>query len=287
MNKLLKRLYQLRKETLTLIIWKNSDPEDPESYTVRPVNAILPVAVAVLLLALLLNAIVFLTPLRFMLIDRIDHSFRTELIHISDRLIQLQDSLNVRDQQLSNIREVIRTASDTVFTVSAIRERAELNEDRLSAGARLPMFSSVSDDLNAFRTPDFTFDFSGTQIPVFPAEFPVRGLISGQHSPETGHFGIDIAANEGAPIRSIASGVIVNAEWSVNYGYTIKIQHADGFLSVYKHSSTPSRNTGEFINKGDILGSVSNSGLLSSGPHLHFELWRNGRPLDPINYLIN
>lgn len=287
MNKFLKRLFHLRREKLTLIVWRNSNPEEPESYTLRPINAMIAIMVIFIVFAMMLNALVLFTPIRYVIIDRIDHSFRTELLQITDRLAQLQDSLNVRDNQLSNIRNVIRTSADTVFAVSTIRENAELLDERLSTPNRLLQSVSVADELRVPRVPDFSFDFSPSESMIFPVEFPVRGLVSGTHSPETGHFGIDIAANAGAPIRNIARGIVVNAEWSINYGYTIKVQHSDGYLSVYKHSTTPTRNTGEFINKGDILGSVSKSGLVSTGPHLHFELWRNGRPLDPLNYLIN
>ncbi|MCC5926304.1 MAG: M23 family metallopeptidase [Bacteroidetes bacterium] len=283
MKKLFKRLYELKYENLHLILWKNSDPDDLESFTLKPFHAILSVVTLIVLTSILINAVIFFTPLRYVIFGY-DQSFRSELVDISSRILELQDSLNVRDRQLANIRDMIRTTPDTVFTVNrVVASRTSNGVDDFSDHLSLALFN----DVKLQRLPDITFEFNRLDEPIFPAASPVNGIISGNHNPAEGHFGIDIAANTGSPIRSIAAGVIVHTDWSINYGYTIKIQHLNGFLSVYKHSTAPTKNIGDFINKGDILGAVSDSGIISSGPHLHFELWQNARPLNPILYLIN
>jgi murein DD-endopeptidase MepM/ murein hydrolase activator NlpD len=287
MKKLFKRLYELKFEKINLILWNSSDPDEPESYSLRPIHAIITFFGLIIGLSLAINAIVLLTPIRYTLVDY-DQSFRSELMSISSRILELQDSLDVRDRQLANIKDVIRTTPDTIFSVNRLSETViPVGESSVSNVPGITLRGGAVDNLALLRASDFSFDFRRIEEPLFPAPQPVMGIISAQHDPENGHFGIDIAANDGAPIRSIAAGVIINTDWSINFGYSIKVQHLDGFLSVYKHSSTPTKNVGDFINKGDILGSVSNTGVISTGPHLHFELWQNARPLNPMLYLIN
>ena len=287
MKAFLKRLYQLRHERLHLIIWKNSDPDEPESFNLKPIHGIVMMGVVMLIVAFTINAIIFFTPLRFALVDY-DQSFRNELLTISNRILELQDSLQVRDRQLANIRDVIRTTPDTSFVVSLDRETVIPVMDITGPSAAVsPTSQAGMNFMSLSRSPDISFEFNRLEEPLFPAPMPVSGIITANHNPAEGHFGIDIASSSGSPIRSIAAGVVIHTDWTINYGHTVKVQHLNGFVSVYKHVGLPSKNIGDFINKGDILGTVSDSGVLSSGPHLHFELWHNARPLNPVSYLIN
>jgi murein DD-endopeptidase MepM/ murein hydrolase activator NlpD len=102
-----------------------------------------------------------------------------------------------------------------------------------------------------------------------------------------GHFGIDIAARPGTEFRALADGTVYDEGWTINYGYVIYVQHAGGIMSVYKHGARLSKQKGDFVLKGDILGVIGDSGVMSSGSHLHLEIWKNGVPQNPIMYLIN
>jgi murein DD-endopeptidase MepM/ murein hydrolase activator NlpD len=142
-------------------------------------------------------------------------------------------------------------------------------------------------DYSFLKSPDIQFNVIGYTSQVLPAPFPVNGTVTQGYSPINGHFGIDIATMSGTTIRTIAEGVVISTEWTMNYGNVVYIQHKNGYLTIFKHVSKPTRKVGDFVQKGDILGSVTESGLISSGPHLHFEIWQNGTPLNPLNYLIN
>ncbi|HLR76854.1 MAG TPA: M23 family metallopeptidase, partial [Balneolaceae bacterium] len=120
----------------------------------------------------------------------------------------------------------------------------------------------------------------------FPVEWPVKGTLTREYNKENGHFGIDIAANKGTDFHAIADGVVIGKSWSLNYGYVLYIQHGKGIITVYKHASAIIPEIGALILKGDILGHVGNTGVISSGPHLHMEIWANGLPQNPLHYLI-
>jgi murein DD-endopeptidase MepM/ murein hydrolase activator NlpD len=116
---------------------------------------------------------------------------------------------------------------------------------------------------------------------------PVNGFISRGFSPDNGHMGIDFVIKTGTPVYSAAGGYVVFADFTVNDGYMIIIAHSDGYITVYKHCSVLLKKARDIVSEGEMIALSGNTGELSTGPHLHFEIWKDGRPLDPQNLLIN
>ena len=101
-----------------------------------------------------------------------------------------------------------------------------------------------------------------------------------------GHYGLDIAVAEGTPIRSIGDGYVVFADWTNDGGYVVAVQHADGYLSVYKHNSRLLKRVGDRVRSREAVALSGNTGEITTGPHLHVELWRNGLAQDPRLYFV-
>ena len=114
---------------------------------------------------------------------------------------------------------------------------------------------------------------------------PASGLISEPFNSEIKHFAVDIALAKDTPIKSVAVGTVVLAEWTSDTGYVIVIKHNHGLLSVYKHNSTIEKSQGDIVQAGEVIAFSGNSGELSTGYHLHFELWIDGYPVDPTNFI--
>ena len=114
---------------------------------------------------------------------------------------------------------------------------------------------------------------------------PASGLISEPFNSEIKHFAVDIALAKDTPIKSVAVGTVVLAEWTSDTGYVIVIKHNHGLLSVYKHNSTIEKSQGDIVQAGEVIAFAGNSGELSTGYHLHFELWIDGYPVDPKNFI--
>lgn len=114
---------------------------------------------------------------------------------------------------------------------------------------------------------------------------PASGLISEPFNSEIKHFAVDIALAKDTPIKSVAVGTVVLAEWTSDTGYVIVIKHNYGLLSVYKHNSTIEKSQGDIVQAGEVIAFAGNSGELSTGYHLHFELWIDGYPVDPTNFI--
>jgi murein DD-endopeptidase MepM/ murein hydrolase activator NlpD len=114
---------------------------------------------------------------------------------------------------------------------------------------------------------------------------PTTGFISDKFDAKKPHYGIDIVTKTNEPVKCIADGTVVFASWTQDSGYVIGIQHQGNLISVYKHNAELYKKVGTFVNAGEILSIVGNSGEMTNGPHLHFELWYNGNSINPEEFV--
>lgn len=115
---------------------------------------------------------------------------------------------------------------------------------------------------------------------------PVNGVLVDSFDLQKQHYGIDVVTNKKENIKVVLAGTVIFSNWDYNTGFTILVQHSNNLLSSYKHCETILKQTGDKVTTGEVIGMVGNSGKYSSGPHLHFELWENGKAVDPLNYII-
>ncbi len=114
---------------------------------------------------------------------------------------------------------------------------------------------------------------------------PVRGVISNAFNAAEKHFGVDIVADKNEAIKSTLDGTVVFSDWTLETGYVIGVQHQDNLISVYKHNSALLKIIGDYVQAGEVIAIIGESGEQSTGPHLHFELWYNGNPVNPRDYM--
>ncbi|MBI1183842.1 peptidoglycan DD-metalloendopeptidase family protein [bacterium] len=115
---------------------------------------------------------------------------------------------------------------------------------------------------------------------------PVNGIVNADFNPNTGHFAVDLISEKDAPIKATLDGTVIFAEFSSTTGNVIVVQHLNNYISVYKHNSVLLKQVGNFVHAGEPIAIIGNSGEMTTGPHLHFELWQNGRPIDPENFIV-
>ncbi|TVR16128.1 MAG: M23 family metallopeptidase [Balneolaceae bacterium] len=276
----LKKILSEKEGDVTVIVFDENDPDAAKTFKLKSLDAIL-LLVSVTTAAIIFTiAIFYITPLSSIYQQRLDDRFRDQVIEISDRVTALQDSLYARDVQLNDLKGFVRTVPDTLFEVE---QRPMLNfayDDR--------SFFLEGSSANTFEMLTRHEIISSSRLErelSFPAPFPIDGSITQRFSVENGHYGIDIAAETNSEFRAIADGVVVSAIWTINYGYVLYLQHADGMMSVYKHGARLLKDQGDFVLQGDILGLVGDRGVLSSGSHLHLELWKDGTPQNPLMLL--
>jgi murein DD-endopeptidase MepM/ murein hydrolase activator NlpD len=114
---------------------------------------------------------------------------------------------------------------------------------------------------------------------------PIEGIITTAFNVKMEHYGVDIVAKENEPIKCIADGMVIFATWTVETGWVIAIQHSRNLVSIYKHNATLFKKAGDFVTAGEVIAIMGNSGELSTGPHLHFELWYEGNAVNPENFI--
>ena len=126
---------------------------------------------------------------------------------------------------------------------------------------------------NSFLSENFILPISG-------------GVLTSRFSRVDRHYGIDLVGKNGAPILSTLDGTVIFSEWTVETGYVLVVQHRTDLISIYKHNSSLLKRSGDYVKAGDPIAIIGNSGSLTTGPHLHFEIWYKGSPLNPEDYLI-
>ncbi|MFY0698100.1 MAG: M23 family metallopeptidase [Balneola sp.] len=285
MRAFIKRLFKDRHKTVEIILLDDSKPGQDDSYNIKPNNLFMSFTVLSVIFSVLVAMIFMLTPLGGLLYNTDEIEIRREIQGISERLISLQDSLDVRDQQLREIKEVIRLNKDTTLTL----------DERLSSVSSIENPNNISSSTSSFSNLNISEVFeSGSLVlanvienaPDFPTQAPAEGTRTRGYEPLEGHFGLDIATKANDIFMNIADGTVISSSWTIDFGYVISVQHKDGLVSTYKHCSKLYKTKGEKVFKGDVLGLIGNTGISSSGPHLHFEIWKNGVSQNPLAYLI-
>jgi murein DD-endopeptidase MepM/ murein hydrolase activator NlpD len=114
---------------------------------------------------------------------------------------------------------------------------------------------------------------------------PLAGFVSDPFNVSKGHMGVDVVAKANEPVKCIADGTVIFSSWTQDSGYVIMVQHRGNLISAYKHNAQLMKKVGTFVNGGEIISIVGNSGELTNGPHLHFELWYNGNSLNPEEFV--
>ena len=136
---------------------------------------------------------------------------------------------------------------------------------------------ALEDRYNLFEQP--TFDGS---ILLYT---PLSGTISQPYDADLKHFAIDIVAARDTPVKAVATGRVIFAEWTASTGYVVILEHNQDLISVYKHNGSLTKVQGNIVRAGEVIATVGNTGELTTGPHLHFELWKDGNPVNPQNYI--
>ncbi|MEX0993898.1 MAG: M23 family metallopeptidase [Balneolaceae bacterium] len=279
-----KKIFSKKDREVTVVILDDTDPDTSSSFNLRATEMIKVALIVVVISALFTTLIFFVTPLGSLYQQQQDKALRQEVLDITEKVMALRDSLHAQDQQLFDLKEVLMRNPDTTFS-PRFSVQNDLNE-RFGDQYRTQMRPENIQAFEMMSQNEIIFSDILKNVPDFPTFYPVEGNLTQKFSTADDHYGIDLAAKENTEFRVIADGTVVNAGWTINYGYVIYVQHGNGYMSVYKHGARLYKKNGDIVLKGDILGTVGDTGVLSFGSHLHFEIWKNGVAQDPLMYLI-
>ncbi len=206
----------------------------------------------------------------------------------------LVNELNQKMYYLTEQLKNLRTTNQDLQKAMMTGDSAKVDSLPGKASKRLLKRKNPygGDVYSVFR--DFFSDFTAFGVvkqasseKIFYFIRPLIGFISRGFNPDIGHMGIDIVAKVGTPVAAAASGYVVFADYTIKDGYMIIINHPDGYVTVYKHCSALLKKQRDIVTGGEIIALSGNSGEMTTGPHLHFEIWKNGKPINPVNLFLN
>lgn len=240
----------------------------------------------ILLLIVLVTVLIAFTPIRELIPGYPDGNERRLILMNAVMVDSIKKELDIRDRYFENMKRIISGEIPEDFS----------NSQDTSIGFQDITFTKSLEDSLLRRQIESEEEYSltfGEQTALdenvssmffFP---PLKGLISASFNPEKDHFGTDIVGSKGSVVHSTLEGTIIMASWTLETGYVIQIQHSDNLISVYKHNKEVLTSVGTYVKAGESIAVLGNSGeLYTTGPHLHFELWLSGKPIDPEKYLL-
>lgn len=284
-RKILKRL----KNKYRLVILNDSSFEEKFSYRLSPLNIVtLLLTLAVLLMATVAVIIVF-TPLREYIPGYTDVSLRQDLTTMVLKSDSLERTIEQNKLYLDNLT--------TILHGKVPHTELELQDSMTTGGngtlkVENPSIKSKDDSLlrdYVEREESYSLSKSSSNKNKAISELyfftPLKGTITNEFDAKNQHYGVDIVAPKNEAIKACLDGTVIFAGWTVETGYVIQIQHKNEMVSIYKHNSVLLKEEGNIVKAGEPIAIVGNSGTLTSGPHLHFELWQDGKAMDPTKFI--
>ncbi len=211
----------------------------------------------------------------------------SRILMLSETVDSLAVEIAQKDLYVLNLQRIIRgeaednpeLAKDT--SVSSGDAKSDIRSFEASEETKkiLEEFRGTPMDLGSVRA---TSSDAFSQIYFFP---PLKGLVTAAFEPQKNHFGVDVVTKDNEPVKTIADGTVFFTSWTLETGYVIAVQHANELISIYKHNSVLLKTVGDVVKGGEILSIIGNTGELTSGQHLHFEMWYRGTPLNPQEFI--
>lgn len=249
-------------------------------------NVLLLGVVAFLLYGAFVTAVIVLTPLKRYIPGYADQETKRNAYRSLLLADSLGQRLHERDLYIQNLRAVLRgeVKADSASLFAPLSEKpsaadmapGEMDSVLRERVAREEAYSLREGSVGADRR-----EIAG--VFFFP---PLRGIVTSEFERKQDHFGIDIVAKADAAVKACLAGTVTLASWTTDAGHVLHIQHPNDLVSIYKHNSVLLKKVGDKVKAGEAVAIVGNSGELTTGPHLHFELWLNGEPLDPQAYMV-
>lgn len=219
---------------------------------------------------------------------------QTKLIRLEQSLDSLEREMEDKNQFILNFTKIVRGEEVDSLAIDYGEDSEGLLPENINEGvvtSSQPLSADGQEVDSLFRA-DFEESFlkgvpavssySGTEVSEIYFFSPISGVVTNGYDPKVEHYGVDIAAANNEPVRCVADGTVIFADYDFSdSGFVIAVQHRNNLISIYKHNSTLFKKVGNFISAGDVIAVVGNTGELTTGPHLHFELWYNGNPVNP------
>jgi len=282
-----KGLFKKLHHKYRLVILNDDTMEERLSIRLTRFKVFVLAGTMVILLVVATIYLIAFTPLKEYIPGYADFNTRKVLRELSLRADTLEKQLRQKDLYIMNIRNItegrdlVEEIPDSIGDPDAI-DIDELPRSPEDSLLRAEMELAEEFTNNYWRNTEAQAVADMGRFTFFP---PAIGMISSHFDPAEGHYGVDIVADQDEIIKTTLDGTVIFAGWTMETGYTIGIQHEHNIVSIYKHNSSLLKEEGSMVEAGDPIAIIGDTGLYSTGTHLHFELWFNGIPVNPAEYI--
>ena len=266
-------------------IFNDTTHEEIFVFRANGIRSILTIVLLVIFLIVSVTLLISYTSLREFIPGYPSAQSRQDLIQNAIKIDSLQNEINLWRLQLANIQRITTgqkpLAIDRLLNLHGMGDttaRVEGDYAKDDSLLRATVFKEEQFNLSAREHKIEQIE----GLHFFP---PLKGVVTEEYNPAIGHPYIDIAAPENSVVSAVLNGTVIHAGWDDENGYTIQLQHDNNLVSVYKHNSKLLARTSDKVTAGTPVALVGNTGTLSSAPHLHFELWHKGEPINPAQYI--
>jgi len=273
------------KDKYRLVIYRDSTFEEVLHFRLSKLNIFSIIGSFVLLLIIGVTFLIAFTPIREFIPGYPDGNIRRNILMNTIKLDSLEHELQIRDLYFENLNNIISGKEPVNF---------ENSQDTTTRYENISFTKSVYDSIlrrqieeeeqyNLSIFEDRQSDNNFSSMHFFA---PVKGLVTNPFNAGENHYGTDIVAAPNEVVAATLDGTVIMAIWTLETGSNIQIQHKNNLISVYKHNAELLKKVGNIVKAGEAIAIIGSSGELTTGIHLHFELWYNGKPINPEDYIV-
>ncbi|MFY9309526.1 MAG: M23 family metallopeptidase [Bacteroidia bacterium] len=280
-----RKLIERLRHRYRLVVMNDDTFEEKLSLTLTPLGLAILLGTVTIIMTMLVTSLIAFTPLREYIPGYSDAGVRKNLIKLTFKSDSLEQTLIAQNAFIANIGNVLSGKIKSDSTQNRPDKNKEYNKLSISPSKSEAELRKAIEEQDKYSL-TYETEAAKNAITNFSFFTPLKGIVSSSFKASEQHFGLDIVGPENEAIKSTLDGTVILATWSSETGYTITVQHTNNLISVYKHNSVLLKKIGDYVKAGDPIAIIGNSGEQTTGPHLHFELWYNGNPIDPQDYMV-
>jgi murein DD-endopeptidase MepM/ murein hydrolase activator NlpD len=272
-----------------LVIMNDETLEERLTFRLSRLNVFVVLGTLTIILIILTSILIAFTPLREYIPGYTNVGLQKKLYELQIKTDSIEKSLEKRDRYLSDLKDVMNgkdLSTDVPLTKDTLHKYNNIKLKKSPEDSMLRADVENQGKYNLYRFEN-SENVRQKNDPIGKVLFfvPLKGVITNEFNPSRNHYGIDIVSKQNEAIKCVLDGTVIFSNWTLETGYTIAIQHQQNIVSVYKHNSALLKKEGEFVKAGDPIAIIGQTGELTTGPHLHFELWSDGNPVNPKDYI--
>ena len=272
-----KNIKRQTRSKYRLAVVKQDSYEEKFALSLSKRNIFLVISFIALLVISITTLFIFYTPIREYIPGYDTTKIRMQAIENLDKIDSIMISLQKNKQFIESFSRTIN--GDEFVSIYADNQKLEnidLNELEVNINIEDSILRKIVETEDRFNI----IESENNKISLDLVS-PAKGFISEGFNLSDGHFGVDVVLKERTPIKSVSDGIVIFSAWTLNYGYTVVVYHKNKLTSIYKHNESIKVEKGDFVMSGEVIALSGNTGDLTTGPHLHFEIWDSKGPLNP------